>query len=243
MRVHSFESMAAVDGEGLRTSVFLCGCHLRCVCCHNPDTWDVDAGYEMTVEELAAKVRRFLPYFRASGGGVTFSGGEPLLQADEIVRAAKLLSLDGINVTLDTSGDLPMTDAVLNALDAAALVICDLKYPDAASYAKYTGGNFSRVLDFLRCLAEKKCRVWLRTVVIPGINDSEKMMEAYVQVIKEHLPRVEKYELLPFHTLGFFKYEKLGVANFLANTQPLSEERLSALQKHVDTLLPLSPGA
>ncbi len=227
MLVHSFESMGARDGEGIRFIVFLAGCPLRCVFCHNPDTWEM-AGREYTPEEIAKKAIRYKPYFK-SGGGVTFSGGEPLLQSEEIVKTATLLKETGISYALDTSLGVPLTASVKSALLGADMVIADLKFPTEEKMTKYTGRGISHTLDALRFLSENKKRFIIRTVVIPSINDSEEALLEYLPIVEQFSP--EYYELLPFHTMGFFKYEKNGIENPLTGTPPMDMEKLRRLKE------------
>lgn len=234
MKIHSFESLATLDGEGVRYAVFLGGCPLRCVYCHNPDTWSQSVCRDMTPHQLFEKIKRYKPYFEAGGGGVTFSGGEPLLQAGEITQLAALLKSEGIGYTLDTSGFVPLDDDVKAAVSGADLVILDLKFPDAEGYEQYTGGDFSRVVRFLDYLLSIKKRTWLRTVIVPGINDSERFVDSLLSAAAPYLETVVRFELLAFHTMGFFKYERLGVDNPLADTPPLSLQRLKALQQYLD---------
>ncbi len=235
--LHSFESLAALDGEGVRYAVFFTGCPLRCVCCHNPDTWH-PSGREYESGELARKLRRYRPYFR-NGGGVTFSGGEPLLHAAYINEVAALLRDDGIGYALDTSGALPLTDAVRQAVDGADMVLLDVKYPNAKQYAAYTKGDFDTFCRFADYLSETRKRVWYRTVIIPGVNDSEEALDGYLSLLARW-NRPEKYELLAFHTMGFYKYEKLGIRNPLCDTPPLDAARLRELQAYLDRRLALS---
>ena len=228
--IHSFESMAALDGDGIRYAVFLTGCPLRCAYCHNPDTWH-KSGRDWTAEELVNKIKRYKPYFK-NGGGVTFSGGEPLLSADFIIEAGELLKAQGINYAVDTSGSVALTDSVKKALDGADLVILDLKFYDSESYKKYTGGVFENFVSIGKYCTEKGIRLWLRTVVVPGINDSEEEIEKYAEFAKQF--NYEKYELLGFHTMGFFKYENLGIENPLKDTPALDKDSLKKLQTIID---------
>ncbi len=230
--IHSFESLAAVDGAGVRYGVFLAGCPLRCVYCHNPDTWERMAGKAMTAEALVRKVVRYKPYF-ASTGGVTFSGGEPLLQAAFLCEAAPLLAKEGIGYILDTSGAAPLTEDVRTAIDCADSLLLDLKFPDDAMYRTYTGHGMARVADTLAYLEKTGKPTTVRTVIVPGINDSETMLDRYLSHLRP-LHCIQRYELLPFHTMGFFKYEKLGIVNPLADTKALSETVLSRLQTYVN---------
>lgn len=234
LNVHSFESLAARDGEGLRYALFLSGCPLRCAFCHNPDTWDGAAGTAYTTDELMRKIRRYVPYFRAGGGGVTLSGGEPLCQAEGVLELILALRAEGIHVALDTSGAVPMTDTVCAVIGAVDHVILDLKMPSDELYHRYTGGTLRRTMDFLCACVQQNKRIWVRTVIVPGINDSEGAMDAYLEVLSPYRAQIERYELLPFHTLGFFKYEKLGVENPLKDTAALTRDVLDSLQEYVD---------
>lgn len=234
LRVHSFESLAARDGEGLRYALFLSGCPLRCAYCHNPDTWDGAVGTTYTTQELVKKIRRYLPYFRAGNGGVTLSGGEPLCQAEGVLELVLALKNEGIHVTLDTSGALPMSDTVRAVIAAVDHVILDLKMPTDALYRRYTGGTLANTLAVLDASVTAKKRVWVRTVIVPTVNDSEAAVDDYLTLLAPYGTQIERYELLPFHTLGFFKYEKLGVENPLADIPPMDRDALARLQQYVN---------
>ena len=226
MYIHSFESMAARDGDGVRYCVFLSGCPLRCVYCHNPDTQKRGL-FEMTPEEVAKKAIRYKPYFK-NGGGVTFSGGEPLLQAEEIAVAGEILREKGIGYVLDTSLAVPLTEQVKAAIDGAEMILADLKFPDPERMRRYTSGELSLVQGCLEYIKQtsKRCRV--RTVVVPGLNDSLSVLEEYLPMIEELSP--EGWELLPFHTMGFFKYEESGIPNPLKDTPPMDMTALDTLK-------------
>lgn len=228
--IHSFESMAALDGDGIRYAVFFTGCPLRCAYCHNPDTWH-KSGNDWTTDALVKKIRRYKPYFK-NGGGVTFSGGEPLLNADFIVEAGQLLREENINYAIDTSGSVPLTDSVKKALDGADLVILDLKFYNSDDYAKYTKGKFENFIAIGKYCSENGIRLWLRTVVVPNINDTEEHIIKYAEFSKQF--KFQKYELLAFHTMGFFKYDNLKIENPLKGTPALEKERLSQFQKILD---------
>lgn len=225
--IHSFESMAALDGDGIRYAVFFTGCPLRCAYCHNPDTW-YKSGNEWTAEDLVKKIKRYKPYFK-KGGGVTFSGGEPLLNSKFIIEAGKLLNEEKINYAVDTSGSVPLTDDVKTVLSGADLVILDVKFYDEESYQKYTKGHFENFIAIGRYCSENGIRLWLRTVVVPGINDDEASMKKYADFSKQF--DFEKYELLAFHTMGFFKYENLKIENPLSGTPALDKDKLKELQE------------
>ncbi len=228
--IHSFESLAAVDGLGLRCAVFLAGCTLRCAYCHNPDTWKCE-GQRLDAETLVKKIARYKPYFK-SEGGVTFSGGEPLLQAEFLSECVPLLEAQGINYAIDTSGAIEISDSVKLVLENSQMVILDLKFWDDESYIKYTGKDMKRTIELLNYLESIGKRTWLRTVIVPGINDSEELLDRYIKLIKD-FKCIEKYELLGFHTMGFYKYEKLGIENPLADVSDLDKNVKERLQKFV----------
>lgn len=232
--IHSFESLAAVDGDGLRYGVFLSGCPLRCAFCHNPDTWEM-GGMCLSPEELVKKATRYKPYF-GDNGGITFSGGEPLLQADFIAETVPLLKENGINYIIDTSGNVQLTDTVKYVLENSQSVLLDLKFSDNDSYIKYTGQGIEKTLKTLDYLESINKPTRIRSVIIPGINDSKEELLKYVAHIKDK-KCVYKYELLPFHTMGFFKYDKLGIENPFKNKPPLGIEVKEQLQEFVNTKL------
>lgn len=231
--IHSFESMAALDGEGIRYDIFFTGCPLRCAYCHNPDTW-YPSQTDMSAQEVFKKVKRYKPYFK-NGGGVTFSGGEPLLNADFINEIYPMLKDEGIGYCIDTSGSVALTDKVKTALDNADMIILDIKFYDPEDYKKYTKGDFNKFVEIGRYCTEKGKRMWLRTVIIPGVNDTEKDMERYAQLVKQF--DFEQYELLAFHTMGFFKYDNLKIDNPLKDTEPMDKARLAQLQKYLNKIL------
>ena len=233
--VHSYESLAGVDGDGLRYAVFFSGCPLRCIFCHNPDTWETRVGKEISADDLVKKVTRYKPYFK-NGGGVTFSGGEPLLQAEFIANCAPLLDKAGISYVIDTSGAVSLNDSVKLALLGAESVLLDVKFPSDEEYIRYTGVDFSKTRAVLDFLEENRKKVVIRTVIIPGINDSEEKIKEYAELVAPY-KSIKKYELLPFHTLGFFKYEALGVENKLKTTAAMPKEKCEKLQKYLNELL------
>lgn len=230
-QIHSFESLAAVDGEGLRCAVFFAGCPLRCAYCHNPDTW-APIGTQMSAHDLVKKIARYKPYF-GENGGVTFSGGEPLLQASFIEEMMPLLKKQSISYAVDTSGAVVLSASVKNVLKQAQLVLLDLKFWDDESYRFYTGHDMRKTLAMLDYLNEINQNVWIRTVIIPGVNDNEEALLKYLPYIKNK-PCVKKYELLAFHTMGFYKYENLGIINSFSEKKDLDNETKARLQAFVE---------
>ena len=229
-RIHSLESMAAVDGAGLRYAVFMTGCPLKCAYCHNPDTRYL-AGEEIDAETLVSKIKRYKSYF-GRDGGVTFSGGEPLLQADFINSVAELLRREGIGYILDTSGAQLLTDSVKRALRGADSVLLDLKFPDDESYIEYTGRGMVETVATLKYLNEIGKRTVIRTVIVPGINDTEEWLDRYLDIVRGY-DCAQEYELLGFHTMGFFKYEELGIENRFRDKPALPRKRLDELRTYL----------
>ena len=234
-RIHSIESMGLVDGPGVRVVVFLQGCKLRCAYCHNPDTWKLNGGTEITPEELIEKIVRFKPYFSRSGGGVTFSGGDPLMQTEFLLECLKLCRLNGIHTALDTSGfgNGDYTE-ILEYID---LVLLDIKETTSEGYITLTGRDTSDLNLFLEALRNSKSRVWVRHVVVPGITDSIQHITKLAEIINEEVPRVDKVQLLPYHVLGVSKYEELGIPYKLKGVDPMDKEKIKELQLLIDNLL------
>jgi pyruvate formate lyase activating enzyme len=226
-RIHSFQSLGTVDGPGVRTVVFMQGCPLRCICCHNPDTWDFTGGTQTTAEELVNRILRYRNYF-GEQGGVTVSGGEPLCQAAFVTELFRRLRELGISTALDTAG-YRLDDSAKALLDVTDLVLLDYKYTNAEDYAEYTGCEMARVEEFLAYLQEKRKRTWLRHVLIPGYNDSVESLTR-LSAVKEKYSCVERIELLPFRKLCLEKYRQMGLDFPLENTPEMSAERLDALR-------------
>lgn len=233
-RIHSIESMGLVDGPGIRTVIFFQGCPLRCIYCHNPDTWNIKNGTEITPEELLKKILRFKPYFEKSGGGVTFSGGEVLLQPDFLLEMLKLCKEKGIHTAIDTSGfGLGKYDEILKYTD---LVLLDIKHVDNGGYKSLTGQGKKPLDDFLSTLSKHNSKLWIRHVIVPNITDSKEHISKLAHIIKQ-IDNVEKVELLPYHTLGVSKYEKLGINYPLKDTSSMDKENLKELEEYLKQLL------
>lgn len=225
-RIHSIESMGLVDGPGIRTVVFLQGCKLRCLYCHNPDTWQMGGGDLVESSDLIKKVKRYKPYFSKSGGGVTFSGGEPLLQPEFLVDCLKLSKANGIHTTLDTSGHgFGDYDEILRYTD---LVIFDLKHEDPKQYLFVTGQKDNEANKFLDEVLKTNTPLWVRHVVVPGITDTKEHIKSLAKKIKTYR-NVEKVELLPYHTLGENKYETMNIKYKLEGVDPMSREKTQEL--------------
>ena len=224
--IDSFETFSTIDGPGIRTVVFLNGCKLRCLFCHNPEMWNLKEK-NFTPEEVVQKILRNKPYFK-NGGGVTFSGGEPLLQIDFLIETCKLLKRENIHIALDTAGvGLGDYDEILSLVD---LVIFDIKALDDINYMKMTGNKISESLKFLECCQKNNKKMWIRQVIVPGINDSEAYIDSLAHFIKK-LKNIEKIELLPFHTMAYEKYKKLNLDNPLKDKVNMDKEKCNKLEK------------
>ena len=228
-RIHSFQSLGTVDGPGVRAVVFMQGCPLRCACCHNPDTWSTDGGKIVSAEEIFRKIQRLRAYF-GKDGGVTVSGGEPLLQADFVAELFRLCRADGISCALDTSGCV-YNESVERLLSLTDLVLLDYKYTNDTDYKKYTGMSMQSAEDFLARLDALGKRVWIRQVIIPTLNDSEESVRR-LYALSERYSCIEKTELLPFRKLCVEKYRALGIDFPLENIPEASEELIERLKRH-----------
>lgn len=206
--VHSIQSLGTVDGPGIRFVVFLKGCNLRCGCCHNPDTWDMSGGTEYTAEEIVEKAVRYKEYF-GEQGGITLSGGEPLLQSEFAREVFSLCHENGINTCLDTSGSL-LNDQAKALLEVTDRVLLDIKYTTDEDYKKHVGCPISAPLEFLDYLEAQKIPTTLRQVIIPTLNDSEENIKALKFIANSH-KNVDKIELLPFKKICQVKYDNLKI--------------------------------
>lgn len=226
-RIHSIESMGLVDGPGIRTVVFFQGCKLRCAYCHNPDTWNPEGGNEITPDQLLKKILRYKPYFEKSGGGVTFSGGDPLLQPEFLLEMLKLCKEKGIHTAIDTAGyGFGDYDEILKYTD---LILLDIKHVDDIGYKNLTGKSKIGLDNFLAAAQNSDCKLWIRHVIVPGITDSKEHIEKLQEIIGE-IKNVEKIELLPYHTMGTYKYEKLGVPYRLEGVEPMDKVYVKQLE-------------
>ncbi len=242
MKIHSLESFGTVDGPGIRFVAFLQGCPLRCLYCHNPDTWgvhssekgpDVSEIREMSARELFEEVCRYKSFIKS--GGVTLSGGEPLMQAKEILEFFEMCRADGIHTALDTSGVLWNAD-VERLLDFTDLVLLDIKSIDEAQFETLTvTGKLRKSLDFLDILQQRGVKTWIRHVVVPGYTDDDALLER-LKTFALSYSVVEKVEILPYHNLGVPKYEALGLDYPLDGVEPLSAERIASIRSMFDAI-------
>ncbi len=226
--IHSIETMGLVDGPNIRIVVFMQGCSLRCSFCHNPDTWEKNKNKKVTSKDIVDVIRKYRPYIEL-GGGVTFSGGEPLVQSQFLLEMLKLCKKAGIHTCIDTSGtgyDLNIIDDILKYTD---LVILDIKAIDDTNYKKITGQNMNMFNTFIEKLKSHNNKLWLRQVIIPTINDNEE----YILKLKEYIKQfnnVEKVELLPYHTMGYEKYKKLKIKYKLEGIEDMDKDICNKFQ-------------
>lgn len=225
------ESLGLVDGPGIRAVVFMQGCRLRCRYCHNPDTWALTGGETIAPAALVEQLKRFLPYYVRSGGGVTFSGGEPLLQPEFLAEALRLCKEAGISTCLDTAG--VGNGEYADILRYTDLVLYDVKHYTPQGYLEITGQPMTETLRFVDAVRSANVPMWVRHVVVPGITDSETHIRGLARYVRT-LPRVERVELLGYHLLGVEKYHTMGLTYSLEGVPALSEERRCACQQLMD---------
>lgn len=225
-RIHSVESFGTVDGPGIRFVIFFQGCPMRCKYCHNPDSWDASGGTETTAEALVSEALKYKKYF-SSRGGVTATGGEPLLQLDFLLELFGLLKKKGIHTCLDTSGICfrEEDERYRKLLEVTDLVLLDIKHIDAEAHKALTGQKIDAPLKFARFLSDNRKPVWIRHVLVPDVTDDDGALRA-LKAFLDTLANVEKVEVLPYHTMGVNKYEKLGIAYPLAGVKAPSRERV-----------------
>ena len=220
--IHSFESFGTKDGPGIRFVLFLQGCPLRCLYCHNVDTWDLkDKKYMFTPEETMHEIKKVRGFIKS--GGVTVSGGEPLMQPEYILELFKLCKEDGLHTAIDTSGYL-LNDRIKEVLEHTDLVLLDIKQIDPEKYKALTSVNLKPTLDFLKYLSEINKPVWLRYVLVPGYTDNEKDLEAWAKFVSS-FKNVERVDILPFHQMGGHKWKEVNKIYQLENVlAPTNEE-------------------
>ncbi len=222
-KIHSVESFGTVDGPGIRFVVFMQGCTLKCKYCHNRDTWDTHSGTEISVQELVKQILNYKTYIDNSGGGVTVSGGEPLLQAEFVTELFKNLKSIGIHTALDTAGSIPISNQIKDLLKYTDLVLLDIKHIDNEKCINLTGFSNKNNLEFAKYLSNLKIPVWIRQVLVPGYTDDKFDLQTLKKFL-DTLENVEKIELLPYHDLGKFKWKEIGETYELENVLPPNKE-------------------
>lgn len=233
-RVHSIQSLGTVDGPGVRFVVFMQGCNLRCKCCHNPDTWELLGGADYSPIELVEKAMRYKEYF-GQNGGITFSGGEPILQAEFVKEVFALCHQNGINTCLDTSGSF-LNDDVKALLAHTDRVLLDIKYTTDDLYKENVGCSLLPVLDFLKYLDEQGIKTTLRQVVIPTKSDDIENIFRLKELAKKH-KCVDKIELLPFRKICQVKYDELKIEFPFGGISEPSKDKMDTLKSYIEEYL------
>ena len=229
-KVHSIETFGAVDGPGIRFVIFMQGCPMRCQYCHNPDTWDYSGGREMTIDELMTEIRKYKHYF-GDDGGVTVTGGEPMVQIEFVTELFKTLKEEGIHTCLDSSGVMfrrtgEMFQKIENLIKYTDLVLLDIKHIDNGKHKSLTMHENINILDFAKYLDEKNVPIWVRHVLVPTITTDEESLKK-LRTFLDSLKNVDKIEVLPYHTMGISKYEKLGLDYPLKDIPVPTKEQIS----------------
>ena len=221
-KIHSIETFGTVDGPGVRFVTFFQGCHLQCKYCHNRDTWDINEGTYISVDELFDNILRYKTYIMPNGG-FTASGGEPLLQPYFLISLFKKLKEAGIHISIDTSGMVEITDAIKEVLSLTDLVLLDIKHINPEKSKELVGFSNEKELQFAKYLSDNGIPIWIRQVIIPGVTDNKEDLLELKNFITS-LKTVKNVELLPYHNLGKYKWEKLGFEYNLKNVRPANSE-------------------
>ncbi|MGN0163085.1 MAG: pyruvate formate-lyase-activating protein [Candidatus Ornithomonoglobus sp.] len=227
--IHSTESFGSVDGPGVRFIIFVSGCPMRCRFCHNPDTWNMQEGKKTDTDQLVKKALRCRAYW-GKDGGITVSGGEPLMQIDFLIELFKRFKAEGVNTCIDTSGapftrEEPFFSKFEELMRYTDLLLVDIKHIDPEKHVELTGRPNDNILDMLRYLSDIKKPIWIRHVLVPKWSDNDEYLTRTREFI-DTLDNVERVEVLPYHTLGVHKWEALGLNYSLDNINPPSKERI-----------------
>ena len=236
--IHSLESFGSVDGPGVRYVIFTSGCAMRCQFCHNPDTWNMQSGTPYTSDELIAKAVKYRTYW-GSKGGITVSGGEPLLQIDFLTELFQKAKEEGIHTTLDTSGqpftkEEPYFQKFQKLMEVTDLVMLDLKHMDEEQHRMLTGHTNRNILELADYLSDIGKPVWIRHVLVPQRSDEDVYLNRLRDYIRT-LHNVEKVEILPYHTLGIYKWKELGLTYSLEGIEPPTKERIENANQILET--------
>lgn len=228
--IHSFETFGTVDGPGIRFVAFMQGCPLQCKYCHNRDTWEIGTGKQYEVDEVLDKVLRCKPYIDSSNGGFTASGGEPLLQSKFLTEVFKKLKENNIHTAIDTAGSLQINEDIKELLKHTDLVILDIKHIDDEKCINLTGMSNKNELDFAKYCSENNIKMWIRQVLVPGYTDNEADLKKTREFI-DSLKTVEKVEVLPYHDLGKFKWNEMGLEYPLEGVKSPTEEQIKKAEE------------
>lgn len=234
--LHSIETMGLVDGPGIRTVFFLQGCPLRCLYCHNPDSQNFMAGKTIDTRQVVDLANRYKAYYRASGGGVTFSGGEPLMQGAFLIEALSALKAQGIHTCIDTSG-YGMPKYYEEIFKLADMFLLDVKHVEAKAHEHLVGRSIDGIISFIKALKKFKGKVIIRHVMLPGETDDYNSMRKLLNIIEPIEKKVEKIEILPYRKTGMEKYSRLNRKDPLSDVPPMSPKLASKFEKWVNEQL------
>lgn len=235
-RLHSIETMGLLDGPGIRTVFFLQGCPLRCAFCHNPDSQNMFSKKRITPEEVLETAKKYQPYYKNTGGGVTFSGGEPLVQGEFLLESLKLLKENGFHTAIDTSGygDERYYKEILKYTD---VVLLDIKHFDNEGYKDLTERSMSRFFKFLSYLNDFHGTIWMRHVMVPTITDNKKSMYKIFDRVAHLSDKIERFEILPYHKMGLEKYKELNMEYRLEGIPEMDKEKAKEFEGILMNLL------
>ena len=231
-KIHSIETFGTVDGPGIRFVVFFQGCHLECKYCHNRDTWDINQGNYISVDELFEKILKYKSYLMPNGG-FTASGGEPLLQPYFLISLFRKLKKVGIHTAIDTSGMIEITHTIKELLSLTDLVLLDIKHIHPEKCKDLVGFSNEKELAFAKYLSENNIPIWIRQVIIPGVTDNKEDLLSLKDFLSS-LNTVEKVELLPYHNLGEYKWKELGLEYQLKDVRPATNEDIQRANEILD---------
>lgn len=228
-KVHSIESFGTVDGPGIRFVLFLQGCHLKCKYCHNRDTWDINGGEYKSLDDIFEKIMNYKNYIYPNGG-VTVTGGEPLLQVNFLIELFKKLKKENIHTCIDTSGMVTLTDDIKTLLSLTDLVLLDIKHIDSGKCKELVGFNNEKELYFAKYLSDNNIHMWIRQVLVPGYTDDENDLLKLKDFISS-LKTVDKVEVLPYHDMGKYKWKQLGINYELEHIKSATDEEVIRTKK------------
>ncbi|WP_302221930.1 pyruvate formate-lyase-activating protein [uncultured Acidaminococcus sp.] len=233
-RIHSIESFGSVDGPGTRFIIFVQGCNMRCLYCHNVDTWDCHKGQLRSTDDLLDQVERYRPYWGPEGG-ITVSGGEPLLQIDFLLELFQKAKARGIHTCIDTAGQPftrkePFFSKFRQLMEVTDILLLDVKHIDLEAHKKLTGWGNENILDLFRYLSDIHKPIWVRQVLVPGYTDDPASLQRTREFL-DTLTNVQRVEVLPYHNMGLYKWEELGIPNQLKDVEPPTEEQVDAARK------------
>lgn len=229
-KIHSIENFGTVDGPGLRMVVFFQGCPMRCLYCHNPDTWNYNGGIEMSAKHIIDKFKKNINYYK--NGGLTVSGGEPMVQLDFLIELFTEAKKEGIHTCLDTSGVFfdKQNEKIIELMKLTDLILLDIKHINNKEHSKLTGFDNIKILEFAKYLNEINKPVWIRHVLVPGITTKEHYLKELKNFLNT-LNNVEKIEVLPYHEFGIEKYKKMEMKYFLENVKPPTKKDIELANK------------